>query len=220
VADIVLLCDGRIAAVPVRECGEPLVDLRAVADVDLDDRQADPAGAYARVRLGTLGRLRLAQRTLPAGYRLVVVEGYRPGELQRFYFTEHVALLRDRHPTWSARRIRELASRYVSPPGVAPHVTGGAVDVTLRGPGGQLCWMGTDVNASPEDSDGACYTAADNISDESRANRRILGRALSLAGLINYPTEWWHWSFGDRYWAFVTGAASARYGPVRRTALA
>jgi len=24
---------------------------------------------------------------------------------------------------------------------------------------------------------------------------------LAGAGLVNYRTQWWHWSFGDRYWA-------------------
>ncbi len=36
---------------------------------------------------------------------------------------------------------------------------------------------------------------------------------LTAAGLVNYPTEWWHWSFGDRYWALATGKAAALYGP-------
>ena len=30
---------------------------------------------------------------------------------------------------------------------------------------------------------------------------------------MNYPTEWWHWSFGDRYWALVTDSPTALYGP-------
>jgi D-alanyl-D-alanine dipeptidase len=41
----------------------------------------------------------------------------------------------------------------------------------------------------------------------------VLGAALTAAGLVNYPTEWWHWSFGDRYWALATGAGAALYGP-------
>jgi len=36
------------------------------------------------------------------------------------------------------------------------------------------------------------------------------------AGFVNYPTEWWHWSYGDRDWTFVVGAPQARYGPARR----
>ncbi|WP_413254142.1 hypothetical protein OG754_38745 [Streptomyces decoyicus] len=40
-----------------------------------------------------------------------------------------------------------------------------------------------------------------------------MGEALSSVGMVNYPTEWWHWSFGDRYWALCTGVAFAPYGP-------
>ncbi len=52
------------------------------------------------------------------------------------------------------------------------------------------------------------------ISTDARANRGLLATALTAAGLVNYPTEWWHWSYGDRYWAHVTGASQACYGPV------
>jgi D-alanyl-D-alanine dipeptidase len=44
--------------------------------------------------------------------------------------------------------------------------------------------------------------------------RDLLSSVLNEAGLINYPTEWWHWSFGDRYWALRTGRPAALYGPV------
>ena len=48
------------------------------------------------------------------------------------------------------------------------------------------------------------------------------GEAGSLrgAGLVNYPTEWWHWSYGDRYWALMTGARAALYGPVAADSVA
>jgi D-alanyl-D-alanine dipeptidase len=60
---------------------------------------------------------------------------------------------------------------------------------------------------------GACYTHAANIANEARSLRHILSTALTDAGLINYATEWWHWSYGDRYWALVTVRATTRYGP-------
>ncbi|MBP5934721.1 M15 family metallopeptidase [Streptomyces sp. LBUM 1476] len=82
-----------------------------------------------------------------------------------------------------------------------------------RHPDGEELDMGTPMNANPEDSDGACYTHAPNITPAARENRRVLGEALSAAGLVNYPTEWWHWSYGDRYWALATGAPTALYGP-------
>lgn len=45
-------------------------------------------------------------------------------------------------------------------------------------------------------------------------DRLVLGSALTRAGLVNYPPEWWHWSYGDRYWAVVTGAPVAIHAPV------
>ena len=74
--------------------------------------------------------------------------------------------------------------------------------------------MGTGVNASPEESDGACYTDAPGLSGRARANRATLGRALAAAGMIPYRTEWWHWSFGDRSWALRSQRPAALYGPV------
>ena len=56
--------------------------------------------------------------------------------------------------------------------------------------------------------------AADGIGASARAHRVLLASVLGGAGLVNYPTEWWHWSFGDRYWALMTGADAAVYGPL------
>jgi D-alanyl-D-alanine dipeptidase len=74
--------------------------------------------------------------------------------------------------------------------------------------------MGTAIDATPEQSDGACFFDAANISADARANRDLLSGVLGSVGLVNYPTEWWHWSYGDRYWAYVTGARYALYGAI------
>ncbi|MER5183837.1 M15 family metallopeptidase [Streptomyces sp. NPDC002896] len=210
---IVLMSDRRVAAIPVDDCGESLVDVRTHGALLVDDRKQDPAGAFAYLRQGVLDRLVDAQSLLPDGLRLLLVEGYRPPALQRQYFEEYAAELSGSNPDWTPARIREAASRYVSPPQIAPHSAGAAVDVTLVDADRLELDMGTRMNASPEESSGACYTAADSISPLARANRNTLGSALSAAGLVNYPTEWWHWSYGDRYWALATGQRAALYGP-------
>jgi D-alanyl-D-alanine dipeptidase len=74
--------------------------------------------------------------------------------------------------------------------------------------------MGTPVNATPEDSAGACFTGASSISRLAARNRWLLIDLLTGVGLVNYPTEWWHWSYGERYWAHATGAPAAIFGPV------
>ncbi|WP_155361615.1 M15 family metallopeptidase [Acrocarpospora macrocephala] len=209
---VVLISDPRVAGVPVEECGEVLSDVRGRLRVD--DRLADPAGAYALLREGLVTRLEAAERSLPAGYHVVVVEGYRPAALQRTYFTDYLNDLRAKFPEMSADELFVAASRYVSPIEVAPHTAGAAVDLTLCDDLGVEYDMGTQVNATPEESAGACYTAAPGISGEARQNRKVLIAALEGAGLVNYPTEWWHWSYGDRYWAMVRHARAALYGPV------
>ena len=129
------------------------------------------------------------------------------------YFTEYADELRRDNREWTDERVHNQASRALSPPAIAPHVAGAAVDLTLCTIAGEELDMGTKVNASPEGSDLACYTAAPNILAEAAANRRLLADALTAVGMVNYPTEWWHWSYGDRYWAKSTGAPTARYGP-------
>ncbi|WP_234307627.1 MULTISPECIES: M15 family metallopeptidase [unclassified Streptomyces] len=207
------MSDPRVAAIPVQERGEVLLDTRAHG-LRVDDRKQDAAGAWAHVRQGVLTRLQQAQSLLPGGVQLLFIEGYRPPSLQRRYFEEYFDELARAHPDWQAAELREAASRFVSPPEIAPHSAGAAVDVTLIDHQGRELDMGTRVNASPEESEGACYTDAPNLSARARTNRATLGDALSTAGLINYGTEWWHWSFGDRYWALQTQQPAALYGPI------
>lgn len=211
---IILMNDPAVAGVPVRDCGEPLVDLRELPFVAVDPRQADPQGAYAMVREGVAWRLARAARLLPDGVRLLVTEGYRPLALQISYFEAYATELRAAHPDWSEDHLRAQTSRSLSPPEIGPHVAGAAVDLTLCTASGEELDLGTRVDVSPEESADACYTDAPNISDDARRYRRFLSAALSTAGLVNYPTEWWHWSYGDRYWALMTGAPAACYGPV------
>lgn len=213
---IVLMADPRVAAVPVRECGEALTDVRLGGRLRVDGRRRDAAGDYAFLRAGVYERLLAAQRSLPGRLRLLFVEGYRPPRLQRAYFEEYAEELGRAHPDWPAPRLREAASRFVSPPEIAPHSAGAAVDLTLVTEDGAELDLGTRVNANPEESAGACCTEAPGLPSAARAARRVLAEALSGAGLVNYPTEWWHWSYGDRYWALSTGAPHALYGPLDR----
>ncbi|UUU22019.1 M15 family metallopeptidase [Streptomyces sp. DSM 40750] len=212
---IILMSDPEVARIPVQDCGEPLVDLRELPFVTVDSRQADPEGSYAHLREGVAWRLARAARLLPDGLRLLVTEGYRPLALQIEYFERYAAELRQANPDWSEEYLRVQTSRSLSPPEIGPHVAGAAVDLTLCTAAGDELDMGTAVDASPEESDDACYTDAPNISDTARRNRRTLSAALTTAGLVNYPTEWWHWSYGDRYWALMTGTPNALYGPAR-----
>ncbi|MEU4290079.1 M15 family metallopeptidase [Kribbella sp. NPDC026596] len=199
----VLLSDERIARIPAIESGEPLVDLftRGIATTG---RQF--------VRESVADRLAVADTFLPAGIRLHVVEGSRPIETQQEIYDGYRAELERLHPGISADDVHILASRFVSPVEVAPHVAGAAADLTLVGTHGPLD-LGTPIDATPEQSNSACFFAATDITREARTNRALLADVLTAAGLVNYPTEWWHWSYGDRYWAYLEHHPAALYGP-------
>lgn len=74
--------------------------------------------------------------------------------------------------------------------------------------------MGTEYNAAPWETENATFLEAKNIPFRAKALRAILRGAMEGAGFVNYPPEWWHWSYGDRYWAVVAGEDCAVYGPV------
>jgi D-alanyl-D-alanine dipeptidase len=198
----ILLSDPRVGAVPVQECGEPLVAL---------DASFGPARAL--VRAGLADRLVLARDLLPRGVRLRVVEGHRPVAQQRAIIARYSGEVCRLRPGISPYDLHDLVSRFVAPVPVAPHVAGAAVDLTLVDVTGEELDLGTPIDATPEQSGGACFTAAANISADARAHRRLLAAVLTPLGLVNYPTEWWHWSYGDRYWALLTEAPYAVYGP-------
>jgi D-alanyl-D-alanine dipeptidase len=115
-------------------------------------------------------------------------------------------------PDASREQRHRLASRLVAPLTVAAHVTGAAVDLTLVDSRGVELDMGTSIDADRASADTGAADA--DLLEPVRARRALLARVLTDAGLVNYPSEWWHWSYGDRYWALVTGADAALYGPV------
>jgi len=207
----VLLADPEIAAVPVADSGEPLVPVPAGV--------VDPDAPRPLVRSGVAARLAVAQLLLPPGRRLRVVEGHRRPADQQAIRARYAAEVEAAHPAADAAARRRLTSRFVAPLEVAPHVAGAAVDVVLVDRLGRPVGLGTPVDATPEASGGACWTDAP-VSARAREERDLLGAAMRGAGFVNHPAEWWHWSHGDRYWAWTVHAPAALSGPAEVPLLA
>lgn len=209
------MSDIRVTSVSVVETNDDLVDL-GTCGMRFDDRKRADNVSLSFVREQVAVRLAEASSRLPVGVSFLGIEAYRPPSLQQGYFQSYMQRLRTGRPAASDDELWTLASRYVSPPAIAPHPSGAAIDLTLVDEVGNELDMGTAVDATPEASHLACYTNATNISAAAEANRRLLSSALESVGLVNYPTEWWHWSYGDRYWAMCNAAPTALYGPVTR----
>ncbi|WP_244135642.1 M15 family metallopeptidase [Burkholderia seminalis] len=218
------LSDPAVRSIALIESHEGFVDLAFFDERIAVDRSrsvvANTSPHFLKVRRGVAHRLAAAAHALPAGLRLYVKEGYRPLALQREYFANHLATLRATlNPLPSGDALVELASHHVAPPEVAAHPTGAAVDLTLISADCVEADMGSIMNATDQESSGACYTHNPFISRPAARNRQILSAALASAGFTNYPSEWWHWSFGDRYWAVIQNESHAIYGPVDESML-
>jgi D-alanyl-D-alanine dipeptidase len=221
---VISLSDPVVASVPVIDVGEQFVDLGDTGDLVLVDRTrsvvSNSSKHFLKVRVGIAKRLMFAAEMLSVkGLRLLVKEGYRPLSLQRSYFDHRLSKLRTEYPSAPDALLIELTSRYAAPPEVAAHPTGAAVDLTLATREGVELDMGSVLNATDEESSGACYTACQFISRQAQGNRQLLATAMIAAGFVNYPSEWWHWSYGDRYWAVISDEPRAIYGPVEEERL-
>src|SRR5207302_4492565 len=124
------------------------------------------------VRRSVAQMLAVAQRRLPAGLHLELLEGYRPLRIQRRLFAAAYRHLRSRHPRWTPAQLREAANVLVADPSIAPppHSTGGAVDVMLVDAHGQRL----DMTSPLPCSEASAPTACPGVGAEARAHRGLL----------------------------------------------
>ncbi len=188
--------------IPIRECGEPLVDFRDVCPRLI---LAEAVFEYRRatlVRESVAAGLNRAIDVLPNGVHLGIIEGWRPGYIQRRMWLTSWLRFQKLHPDWSEVQLKRITNRYVAPPDAQvppPHSTGGAVDVMLVDAAGHRL----DHHSPFRLFDPQTYMALPKgLSETAARNRAILREAMLAGGLTNYPSEWWHWSFGDQGWAY------------------
>jgi zinc D-Ala-D-Ala dipeptidase len=153
------------------------------------------------LRADVLARLHRAAATLPQGFGLAVFDGWRPLSLQRELFE---ATGPDSDPD-AEDLVAPPSSDPAEPP---PHLTGGAVDLTLTWQGMPLA-LGT---AFDEFTSLAMTSAFENLAGPVRTLRRLLYHGLRRQGFVVLAEEWWHFEFGTRLWSVLTDQP-ARYGP-------
>jgi len=145
-------------------------------------------------------------------FRLKIVYGYRHPIVQERYFNELREKLAVSNPALSGDTLDALVHNFVAVPLVAGHPTGGAIDVTLITKEGDEVDMATRI-ADFGDSE-KIKTFAENISERQNANRLVLRDALLNGGFAPFNGEWWHFSYGDREWAFYYGEPESLYSPI------
>lgn len=161
------------------------------------------------VRDGVAQRLYYAASLLPNKYRFKILDAWRPFALQKeLYETYKERIISDFNLLdLSEEEKNKFISRYVSVPSddinIPPvHTTGGAIDLTIIDENGTELAMGTGFDAFSEKTNTVYFEGINN--EIIRNNRRLLYYTMIKAGFTNLPSEWWHFDYGDRFWAYYT----------------
>jgi D-alanyl-D-alanine dipeptidase len=206
---------------------EPVTDLKRIKIIDNDEPLVDflelcpqlvQANRFFDYRYETVVRESVAQMLCTAanavhkGYRIGVLEGWRPHHIQRRMYLRAWNQYKTAHPDWSDTKLKRSVNKFVAPLNdkvPPPHSTGGAVDIFLLDRDG----VEQNLREPYEPLNNTSFPfEAEGLSQAAMDGRRILADALLEGGLTNYPSEYWHWSYGDQGWAYRTGADYALYG--------
>lgn len=197
--------------IPIKENNEEVVDLENLGKYiafDLADYLSISEKDKALlVRKSVAEMLIQASILLSPDYKIIFLCGYRTPDVQKYLYKKIEREIIADNPTWERAQIENRLDECVAPLDLAPHCTGGAVDVFLGNKRGGFVDIGCKVDELSERT----FTYSEAITEKQKNNRKIFINALSQVGLCNFPGEVWHWSYGERDWAAYTKQKCAFY---------
>jgi D-alanyl-D-alanine dipeptidase len=153
----------------------------------------------------------VANKLESEGLCLMIYELFRSKEKQHKLRMVQKNLLQQRFPDLSEQELLLQLDKRVASEG-GGHRTGGAVDLTICDCNGKPLDMGT----SYEEFNKSTPTGSDSLTEEQKHNRCLLQTVMKNEGFVNYPLEWWHYSYGDKMWASYLNKPHAIYGNVNQ----
>lgn len=222
--------------VPIAESGESLVEipLEKFAVESPHPYQLLGAPYQGRspyyLRQGVLNRLLQAQiylqQTHPQ-WRIQIFDAYRPIAVQKFmvdYAFSQVLqaegltveqLSPDRQQALWQQVYQIWAIPSTDPKTPPPHSTGAAVDITLVDAAGMTVNMGSPIDEMSARSQPNYFaSSSDPVEQQYHIHRQLLRDIMLKAEFTRHPGEWWHFSFGDQMWAWLSDRPVAQYGGI------
>jgi len=211
-----------LSSVTIKDSGDPMVPLGPDFPgkvLVIDEGMKAYTGEHTFVRASLVPLLTKAQehlREILPDCDLEVVYGYRHLDIQTAKYETRTRQVLEETPGLSGDALKEAAHRFIAVPEVAGHPTGGAVDIRILDADGTPRPMGTDIHAHELDT----YVFSPFIDKTAWHNRQILRTCMIRAGFAPFDGEWWHFSYGDREWAYYYRKPHALFGQLRFTARA
>jgi D-alanyl-D-alanine dipeptidase len=212
--------------VKIIECDEPLVNMKNIhPKIHIQSMYYEwnipTALESIHVRQDVANKLIAVAENLPEHIHLLLWDGWRPVTVQQALFDDYVRTLSNKHPSLSIERLQYMALDFVSLPSKNPlcpstHATGGAIDLTLCDRNSKPLNLGTAFDDFTDKAN-TRYLEIENIKEKSFADkeaqnlRRILFHEMTKVGFTNFHNEWWHYDYGNQWWAIIKGE-EAKYG--------
>ena len=171
------------------------------------------------LREGTYERMKQAVLLLPENYSLILYDGYRPIDVQQYLFMHFSKQIKLQYPDFTEQEVLNETHKYVAFPNKGrefntPHLTGGAIDLTLGDLNGRALDLGTAFDEISEKSATRYFEQHPEEHREARIHRRLLYNCMTMVGFSNYSEEWWHYDFNNVSWARRVNAQEAGYGAI------
>lgn len=218
-----------IATIPIEETNEELIPASYIPEkiivrpfYYLEGIKGSLPECYLRSTV--LDKLLLAADYLRTGYKFIIFDSWRPYRIQKRLFEIYLNKLEKKNPDEKIDYLKKMVSKYVAPPSTdknapSPHITGGAIDISIVDDKGKLLNMGTKFDEANERSNTRYYErlkvkqgSLNSKENEFLYNRRLLYNIMTDVGFTNYPEEWWHYDYGNQSWAYFNNRHSAIYG--------
>ena len=162
--------------------------------------------------LEMLNKVDTLLKEINSNYQILVVYGYRSMDKQVKFFNEEINKYKNDFD--NELDLYEFVHEKIAVPTVAGHPTGGAVDVVIYDMNKkEIIDFGTKVH---DYDDCKSYIYYDNISSNAKDNRMLLRKIMMQVGFAPYDGEWWHFSYGDREWAYYYKKDKYLYSQVEK----
>ncbi len=203
---------GQLKKVPVEDNGERLVDIKNIDSSILLEIQKDNipyTGNTIFARESVAKKLGLIQKKLrDQGLGLKITDGYRPIEVQESYWNWRLEKDKREHPELSGEALENFSIKFTAKPEYAYHTTGGAVDLTIIDfKTKKELDMGTSIDHFSEKA----YSHYSEFPENVLSNRKLLFKYMDDHEFYNFPSEWWHFSYGALDWALYYERPHAIY---------
>lgn len=219
----------KMQASPVVECGEKLVsmvDAAQGAGVEVTFSQRPHVEGLPRLfylREGLIGDfLAIAEKMNSLGWVLHVEDAFRNRQMQRGLglaentfgiILDRVRWELDGQQPDAELMFRRCTALIATCPKIGTHMSGSAIDISVfsRSDGKEISRGKPYLEMSE-----LTPMRSPFVDEQGRKNRDKITSVMEEHGFMAYPFEFWHYSKGDAYAAYLGNddAAVAKYGPV------